>query len=69
MTLKKLHEGPFGAWGLNQLMPYLQNHAKHLKESEWNSLPELTHHNGGYNHQSCQAQAWSIGTILQAILL
>jgi glycogen debranching enzyme len=33
------------------------------------SLPEITNANGEYNNFSCRAQAWSIGCILEAIIL
>ncbi|VUZ41310.1 unnamed protein product [Hymenolepis diminuta] len=39
----------------------------HIRNSPWRSLPELTQVNGEYCHASCQSQAWSVGTAIEAI--
>ena len=52
-----------------QLLFHLKNHEEHVDKSVWSSLPELTHRNGAVCGHSCEAQAWSIGTILEAMLL
>lgn len=45
------------------LKPYI----KHINESDWRGLPELTNSNGSYCSGSCNTQAWSIATILEAL--
>ena len=69
MTLKKLNLQSGETWDLRQISAYLQNHSVHLARSEFESLPEMTQHNGVVYHRSCHAQAWSIGCILESILL
>ncbi|CAI2359529.1 unnamed protein product [Moneuplotes crassus] len=76
------HNGPEWVWPLGyyliariiffekkdqQIMKYLIPHQHHLYSSPWMSLPELTNEAGGYCEDSCHAQAWSIGTIFEAI--
>ena len=56
----------FGREGHN-ILKYLVPHKKHFSHSPWMSLPELTNENGEYCGDSCHAQAWSIGTILEAM--
>eukprot|EP01067_Filipodium_phascolosomae_P007234 Filipodium_phascolosomae@DN5739_c0_g1_i1.p1 len=45
----------------------LFRHKKYIEKDAWGSLPELTNRDGGYCKDSCGAQAWSIGTLLDAI--
>ncbi|KAE8221765.1 hypothetical protein CF319_g4920 [Tilletia indica] len=47
----------------NQLL----EHRKHIKESPWAGLPELTNADGGYCEDSCRTQAWSASTILDVL--
>nr|XP_055038988.1 glycogen debranching enzyme-like isoform X1 [Misgurnus anguillicaudatus] len=39
----------------------------HLERSPWKGLPELTNENGRYCPFSCETQAWSIATVLDAL--
>ncbi|KAI4898069.1 hypothetical protein NFI96_018072 [Prochilodus magdalenae] len=45
----------------------LSKHHIHLERSPWKGLPELTNENGQYCPFSCETQAWSIATILEAL--
>eukprot|EP00917_Polyrhabdina_sp_WS-2016_P010692 GHVP01023520.1.p1 GENE.GHVP01023520.1~~GHVP01023520.1.p1 ORF type:complete len:1118 (-),score=168.66 GHVP01023520.1:6001-9354(-) len=46
-------------------MKHLFPHRRHLQNDLWMSLPELTNENGAFCPDSCRAQAWSVGTILE----
>jgi len=46
----------------------LMPHREMLKKNAWASLPELTNGGGAFCKDSCPAQAWSLGTILEAVL-
>jgi glycogen debranching enzyme len=46
---------------------YTVLHAKYLSTSPWLSLPELTNENGNKCWSSCEAQAWSVACILEAL--
>lgn len=47
----------------------LAKHYQHLCQSEWFGLAELTNANGEYCQHSCPIQAWSHGTLLEALYL
>jgi glycogen debranching enzyme len=75
------HQGPEWLWCYGHFLvakhhfcgeisrDYLRNHMKHLVSSPYLGLPELTNSDGGYCEASCQSQAWSMATILEAALL
>ncbi|EMS12759.1 glycogen debranching enzyme [Entamoeba histolytica HM-3:IMSS] len=44
------------------------NHYKYIIHDKWLSLPELTNYNGAKCFASCDSQAWSIATILDATI-
>ena len=48
-------------------MTLLQEHVLYMENSEWQSLCELTNLNGEKNKFSCEAQTWSISSILMAL--
>ena len=73
------HNGPEWLWVFGSFLKavvlhrhssvhrYLDRHAKYIENCPWLSLPELTNTNGSYCSGSCEAQAWSIGCILEAL--
>jgi glycogen debranching enzyme len=76
------HNGPEWVWPMgyyllarikffgkedHKIMKFLIPHQHYFNKSPWMSLPELTNENGEYCEHSCEAQAWSIGTIFEAL--
>jgi len=51
----------------NEIYRLLQPHKKHIEESYWKGLPELTNENGNNCYDACPTQAWSSATILDAL--
>ncbi|KAK0548553.1 bifunctional 4-alpha-glucanotransferase/amylo-alpha-1,6-glucosidase [Tilletia horrida] len=47
----------------NQLL----EHRRHIKESPWAGLPELTNDQGAFCQDSCPTQAWSASTLLDVL--
>eukprot|EP01132_Coremiostelium_polycephalum_P009283 gene9283-11379_t len=47
----------------------LQNHKNHILQSNYASLPELTNRAGAFCKDSCESQAWSVGTILASLFV
>eukprot|EP00761_Pharyngomonas_kirbyi_P011085 gb/GECH01011109.1/.p1 GENE.gb/GECH01011109.1/~~gb/GECH01011109.1/.p1 ORF type:complete len:1732 (+),score=240.69 gb/GECH01011109.1/:1-5196(+) len=47
-----------------QMLSFLR---RHLMTSPWNSLPELTNENGAHCSDSCDAQSWSVATVLDTL--
>ncbi|KAK0522150.1 bifunctional 4-alpha-glucanotransferase/amylo-alpha-1,6-glucosidase [Tilletia horrida] len=47
----------------NQLL----EHRRHIKESAWAGLPELTNDQGAFCGDSCPTQAWSASTLLDVL--
>lgn len=45
----------------------LLEHTRHIRNSPWAGLPELTNSNGSHCKDSCGTQAWSASTILDAL--
>lgn len=52
---------------MNFIQGYLSTHHRHLGNSEWKGLPELTNSNGARCRDSCEIQAWSNATILEVL--
>ena len=45
----------------------LSRHREHIRTDPWAGLPELTNENGQRCNDSCETQAWSSSTILDAL--
>lgn len=52
-------------YAIKQVQERLGNAYKHVMNSPWRSLPELTNANGEYCRQSCDSQAWSVGCLIE----
>uniref|UniRef100_A0A1I7U7N9 Glycogen debranching enzyme n=1 Tax=Caenorhabditis tropicalis TaxID=1561998 RepID=A0A1I7U7N9_9PELO len=55
-------------YAIRQVQERLGSAYKHIIDSPWRSLPELTNANGEYCRQSCDAQAWSVGCLIEACI-
>lgn len=51
----------------HEVYKHLLPHIKHLRESPFRGLPELTNTNGSKCEASCDTQAWSLATVLDAV--
>lgn len=60
--------GSYMELAMKEVQSRLGNYYKHITNSSWSSLPELTNSNGSHCNGSCPAQAWSVGCILEACL-
>lgn len=45
----------------------LTRHNVHLQNSAWKSIPELTNSDGKHCEDSCEAQAWSVSTLVEVL--
>lgn len=63
--LAKLH---FQQCPASHIMKHIVNLRKHLTQSQWLSLPELTNSKGVFCKDSAPAQVWSVATLLDALL-
>lgn len=76
------HNGPEWLWPLGyflraaarfkvadcaQIAAWLGRHSRYIERGAWKSLPELTNAAGRRCTFSCEAQAWSIATLLDAL--
>ncbi|XP_037086526.1 glycogen debranching enzyme-like isoform X1 [Pollicipes pollicipes] len=52
---------------ITKVKQIISKHYVQLSDSVWRSLPELTNMNGEFCKFSCQAQAWSMGCILEVL--
>ncbi|KRY68177.1 Glycogen debranching enzyme, partial [Trichinella pseudospiralis] len=50
---------------ISSVKKLLAPHWEHFQKSPWFSLPELTNTDGSFCRDSCEAQAWSVGSLLQ----
>ncbi|CAB3411249.1 unnamed protein product [Caenorhabditis bovis] len=52
-------------YAMKQVQSRLGACYQHIMNSPWRSLPELTNENGAACHGSCEAQAWSVGCLIE----
>lgn len=52
---------------IHEIHSMLAAHRKHLIHDPWAGLPELTNENGNHCKDSCESQAWSTSTLLDAL--
>lgn len=52
---------------IHEIHSILAAHRHHIQSDPWAGLPELTNLNGAFCRDSCQSQAWSTSTILDAL--
>ncbi|XP_050428887.1 glycogen debranching enzyme isoform X2 [Adelges cooleyi] len=52
----------------SEIQSILAKHYEHLRTSVWRGLPELTNKDGAFCSGSCPTQAWSVATILEALI-
>ena len=57
----------FGKNDQNEILRFLLPHQRHIMSDRWRSLPELTNSGGKFCADSCNAQAWSIATVLSVM--
>ncbi|XP_015794828.1 glycogen debranching enzyme-like [Tetranychus urticae] len=51
----------------NKMLKNLSHHAVAIEKSPWFGLPELTNSDGKHCPDSCETQAWTIGTLLDCL--
>ncbi|CAH7670497.1 amylo-1,6-glucosidase [Phakopsora pachyrhizi] len=52
---------------VHQIHSLLKHHRQHIKSDAWAGLPELTNRDGSFCRDSCESQAWSTSTIIDAL--
>lgn len=50
-----------------EIFSYLAMHKLHMEQNDYNSITELTNGNGEFCQFSCQAQAWSVGCVIEVL--
>lgn len=67
LHFSRLLPGNMATTTVDFIKTYLSAHNLHINTSSWKSLPELTNKDGMTCFDSCPAQAWSIGCILEVM--
>lgn len=52
---------------VHEIHSILADHRRHIQHDSWAGLPELTNKDGTFCRDSCESQAWSTSTILDAL--